>query len=129
MACVSRGLTPIPCVDETHYRRQMHRFHPDRNPGCREEARRKFILLSTRRNCPEGHNMFSNYGIPPNTNYVNANGTIETSPAENGEIPIPVGPPPQNPVMPLGIGNVEEIDGGKRRNRKRTKRRKSRRSH
>jgi hypothetical protein len=45
--CRSYGKIPINVEDIRHFKRQSLIFHPDRNPGCKEEATVKFQELQT----------------------------------------------------------------------------------
>jgi hypothetical protein len=50
-SCPSRDALPIECMNESQYRHQAFLFHPDKNPGCVDEATKKFKKLKTLRGC------------------------------------------------------------------------------
>ena len=50
-SCPSRDALPIECMNESQYRHQAFLFHPDKNPGCVDEATKKFTKLKTLRGC------------------------------------------------------------------------------
>jgi hypothetical protein len=52
--CKSKGIEPIECLyDETEFKRQQLLFHPDLNPGCKDEATIKFQKLGNLDTCKE----------------------------------------------------------------------------
>jgi hypothetical protein len=50
-SCPSRDALPIECMNESQYRHQALLFHPDKNPGCVDEATKKFKKLKTLKGC------------------------------------------------------------------------------
>jgi hypothetical protein len=44
--CPSQSLEPVPCKNDSDYRRQALIFHPDKNSYCRENATEKFKRLN-----------------------------------------------------------------------------------
>jgi len=49
--CESNGKNPEPCKTKRDYYDQARVFHPDKNPGCKEDAEAKFKKLSITPGC------------------------------------------------------------------------------
>ena len=49
--CESNGKNPEPCKTKRDYYDQARLFHPDKNPGCKEDAEAKFKKLSITLGC------------------------------------------------------------------------------